>query len=207
MSTRTCRWSPTGQVLADLIDHWGLDRPALVGHDIGGAVTLRAHLLEGVAASHLGLIDAVVLAPWITPRTREMQQNAERYASLPDPQLEQSIIEHLRTATVTTLPDEIFEELFGQWKGAEGQALYVRNFMHFNEEHTWELEPMLPTITAPTAVVWGQQDAWLPVEVSERIAGQIPSAVLPIIADGGHFSMEDDPAAVCEALEELLDRR
>lgn len=196
-----------GQALADLIDHWGLDRPALVGHDIGGAVTLRAHLLEGVAASHLGLIDAVVLAPWITPRTREMQQNAERYASLPDPQLEQSIIEHLRTATVTTFPDEVFEGLFGQWKGAEGQALYVRNFMHFNEEHTRELEPMLPTITAPTAVVWGQQDAWLPVEVSERIAGQIPSAVLTIVADGGHFSMEDDPAAVCEALEELLDRR
>lgn len=79
--------------------------------------------------------------------------------------------------------------------------------MHFNEEHTRELEPMLPTITAPTAVVWGQQDAWLPVEVSERIAGQIPSAVLTIVADGGHFSMEDDPAAVCEALEELLDRR
>jgi pimeloyl-ACP methyl ester carboxylesterase len=44
------------QNLAELVRHWGLERPALVGHDIGGAAVLRAHLLEGVAASRLALI-------------------------------------------------------------------------------------------------------------------------------------------------------
>lgn len=34
------------QVLAELVRTWDLDSPALVGHDIGGAVVLRAHLLE-----------------------------------------------------------------------------------------------------------------------------------------------------------------
>jgi pimeloyl-ACP methyl ester carboxylesterase len=195
-----------GQVLADLVEQWGLERPALVGHDIGGAVILRAHLLEGVPASHIGMVDAVVLAPWITPRTREMQQNAERWNSLPDPALEETIVEHLRTATVKSLDDEVFRGLFGQWKGAEGQALYIRNLVQLDEDHTREFEPLLQKITAPTTVVWGEKDAWLPLATSAEIADRIPGAALVTLPNAGHFSMEDDPAGVSDALAKLLDR-
>ena len=31
-----------GELLSDLIGHWGLDRPHLITHDYGGAVALRA---------------------------------------------------------------------------------------------------------------------------------------------------------------------
>lgn len=193
-----------GEVLAELVARWSLDRPALVGHDIGGAVTLRAHLLEGVAASHLGLVDAVVLAPWITPRTRQMQRDAGRWTRLPDSELEQQIREHLLTATVRPLDDGVFAGLFDQWQGAEGQALYVRNLAQFDEDHTRPLEPLLSTITAPTAIIWGRHDMWLPVEMSELIAAQIPGSALTVLPEAGHFSMEDDPAGVAVALTELL---
>ncbi|HEV2752658.1 MAG TPA: alpha/beta fold hydrolase [Solirubrobacteraceae bacterium] len=116
-----------GEVLAELVEQWGLERPALVGHDIGGAVVLRAHLLEQVPVARLGLVDAVVLAPWITPRTRDMQRTADRWTALPDPELGELIAGHLRTATVAPLPREVFGALFGQWEGREGQALYLRN--------------------------------------------------------------------------------
>jgi pimeloyl-ACP methyl ester carboxylesterase len=195
------------EVLAELVEQWGLDRPALVGHDIGAAVILRAHLLESVAASHLGLIDGVVLAPWITPRTREMQQSQERWSSLPDPELGKLIAEHLRTATVGRLSDEVWHGLFGQWEGARGQALYLRNLAQLDEEHTRAFEALLPTITAPTAIVWGQQDAWLPVETAQRIADRIPGATSTKLPQAGHFSMEDDPAGVSHALAGLLGRR
>jgi pimeloyl-ACP methyl ester carboxylesterase len=49
-------------VLCELLAHWGLDGPAIAAHDIGGAITLRAHLLEGRDFSKLTLLDAV--APW-----------------------------------------------------------------------------------------------------------------------------------------------
>src|ERR687893_1277390 len=35
-----------GRLLAALLGHWGLENPSIVAHDIGGAITLRAHLLE-----------------------------------------------------------------------------------------------------------------------------------------------------------------
>ncbi len=35
------------QLLAQLLDHWNLQRPDVVAHDFGGATVLRAHLLDG----------------------------------------------------------------------------------------------------------------------------------------------------------------
>jgi len=195
-----------GEVLAELVEQWGLDRPALVGHDIGGAVVLRAHLLGQVPVSHLGLVDAVVLAPWITPRTREMQRSADRWTALPDPELGELIAEHLRTATVAPLPPEVFRGLFGQWEGQEGQALYLRNIAQFDEDHTHAFEALLPTITAPTGIVWGECDAWLPPETAQRIARRIPGTTQIVLHQTGHFSMEDDPAGVTDALATLLAR-
>src|SRR5205085_10229724 len=32
-------------LLAQLLDHWELEEPAIVGHDFVGAITLRTHLL------------------------------------------------------------------------------------------------------------------------------------------------------------------
>jgi pimeloyl-ACP methyl ester carboxylesterase len=189
-----------GEVLAELSERWDVDRPTLVGHDIGGAVVLRAHLLEDVRASRLALIDAVVLAPWITPRTRQMQREIDRWSSLPDPELAELIAEHLRTATARPLRPEVFAALFSQWEGEQGQALYLRNLAQLDEDHTRAFEPRLSSVDVPTLLVWGEEDAWLPVEVSERIRGLVPGAQRLVIPQAGHFCMEDQPQAVASAL-------
>ena len=56
-----------GARFAALLGHWGLERPAFVAHDIGGAIALRAHLLHGRAVASLALLDVVALAPWGSP--------------------------------------------------------------------------------------------------------------------------------------------
>jgi pimeloyl-ACP methyl ester carboxylesterase len=188
-----------GRVLAELIDQWGLERPALVGHDIGGATVLRAHLLEGAPAERIALVDSVVLAPWITPRTRGMQERPP-----PDEELAGAIAEHVESATVSRLEPDVYDALFGQWDGPEGRALYLRNLACFDESHTREFEPLLESLAVPVLVVWGEQDAWLPVEVSERIAARIPGAERVVLEGAGHFSMEDRPGAVAETLSRFL---
>jgi pimeloyl-ACP methyl ester carboxylesterase len=193
-----------GEVLAELVERLELDRPALVGHDIGGAVALRAHLVEEVPIARLALLDAVVLAPWITPRTREMQGDIDRWGPLPDAGLAQTIESHLRSATARPLAPEVFEALFAQWDGERGQALYLRNLAQFDERHTAEFEPRLSSIAVPTLVVWGEQDAWLPVDTSERVAARIPGAERIVVPGAGHFCMEDEPEQVGAALEAFL---
>ena len=192
------------QVLRELVDRWQLDRPAMVGHDIGGAAVLRAHLVDGAPVSRIALIDAVVLSPWITPHTRQMQRAADRYDSLPDRSLGASIRRHLSSATSRPLDPETFERLFAQWEGAEGQALYLRNLASFDEADTEDVEPLLPSISVPVLILWGEEDAWLPVATSERIAALIPNARRVLIPNAGHFSMEDEPETIARELRRFL---
>ncbi len=46
-----------------------------------------------------------------------------------------------------------------------------------------DLRALLPTITCPTLVVCGQQDAWSTVEQHEALAERIPDARLEIVED------------------------
>jgi pimeloyl-ACP methyl ester carboxylesterase len=193
-----------GRVLAELVELWELEAPALVGHDIGGATVLRAHLVEGVPVSSISLVDAVALRPWITPRTREMQKQLHLYDSLPDPELTAIIRMHLGTATHGTLDPQTYDLLFGQWDGERGQALYLRNLAQFDETHTDEFEPLLPSIEVPVLILWGAQDRWLPFATGERLAELIPGSELVAVPDAGHFSMEDQPEAVAAELRRFL---
>lgn len=193
-----------GEVLAELLRAWRLDRPALVGHDIGGAIVLRAHLVEGVDVAGLALVDAVVMRPWITKRTRAMQQEVERYAPLPNEDLARTIREHLGTATSRPLPPDVFDALFDQWAGPDGQALYLRNLRCLNEDDTDSVEARLERISVPVRIVWGRDDAWLPVETSHRIADAIGGVLPTVLDDAGHFSMLDRPEAVSAALRRFL---
>lgn len=51
------------QALAALLEHWGLERPRVVAHDFGGAVSLLAALAEGAAYESLMLVDVVAIPP------------------------------------------------------------------------------------------------------------------------------------------------
>jgi pimeloyl-ACP methyl ester carboxylesterase len=75
------------RVLKELVEAWGLEEPAIAGHDIGGGIVLRAQLLEGVSVSRVAILDAVVLGPWLSaaPRssTWHVCEHAEAYEDMP----------------------------------------------------------------------------------------------------------------------------
>ena len=58
----------------------------------------------------------------------------------------------------------------------------------------------------PTAVLAGAHDPFLPPAVAERLAGDIPGAVLEVVPDARHFLPEDAPHPVADAIARLLAR-
>ena len=193
-----------GQVLAELVSTWGVHAPALVGHDIGGAAVLRAHLLEGTPAQKVALVDAVVLQPWITATTRHLKAHLDVYRTMPTHIFREVAAAHLRTATEQPMRPSVFAAYFDQWEGERGHRLWLRNVRGFSEQDTAEFEPLLGGMQTSTRIVWGEQDRWLPLEVSAEIQARLPNADLVVIPAAGHFSPEDQPAAVAQALGEFL---
>jgi pimeloyl-ACP methyl ester carboxylesterase len=91
-------------------------------------------------------------------------------------------------------------------RDAAGGRFYARFFRDYQVPPRPDLAAGLPSITCPTAVVWGGRDPYLPVAIATELARDIPGAALTLIDGAGHFIMEERPADVRRALARLLDR-
>jgi pimeloyl-ACP methyl ester carboxylesterase len=54
-------------------------------------------------------------------------------------------------------------------------------------------------------VVWGSEDAWIPVDRASRLADAIPHAQLEIIGGAGHLVQLDQPARLAMTLQRWLE--
>ena len=68
---------------------------------------------------------------------------------MPNHIFEQAVIAHLRTATAGPMDETTFEAAFGQGRGKDAQADYLRNLAQFDERHTAEFEPLLGSMRTP----------------------------------------------------------
>ena len=74
-----------------------------------------------------------------------------------------------------------------------------------------DLTDLLPQITVPTLLIWGELDARSPLRVAREFEAAIPDAKLVVIPGAGHMSNIEEPepfnAAIREFLRELPERR
>jgi pimeloyl-ACP methyl ester carboxylesterase len=192
------------RLLTELIGWWGLESPAIAGHDIGGAIVLRSHLLDGVPFSRIALIDAVVLRPWITPTTRHMQAHLDVYRTMPTHIYERVAAAHIATAVHRPTDEATFEQYFARWRGEEGQEAYLQKVAQFDEEYTAEFEPLLGSMQASVRIIWGERDAWLDPAYATRLHELLPNSDLRLIPEAGHFVMEDAPEEVTQELRDFF---
>ncbi len=194
------------KVLKMLIDHWGLDRPAAVGHDIAGAVTTRAHLVHGVDYSRLLLLDAVVVQPWGSPFWNLAQEHSEVFMQLPANMHEALLGQYLTGATLRDLTVDEQAQIAGSWIGAEGQAAFYRQIRDVHRRHTDDLEPLLGQMRCETVVAWGVEDVWLPIGTGRRLA-ELLGIELIEIADSGHLVQYDQPERLANLLTDIAGSR
>jgi pimeloyl-ACP methyl ester carboxylesterase len=192
------------RTLAELTEHWGLDEPSLVGHDIGGGIVTRAHLVERVPVRKLVLLDAAVLGPWNTPFTEHQQRYADAYRTMPADVFGDLVAARFRTATHRPMSEEVAGAYVAPWSGAAGQQRWIDQVTAVSFEDTREVVERLGEITVPTLVLWGDRDRWLDPAIADRLAAAIPGAVRATVPEAGHFAAEDAPHGVAQALLRFL---
>ena len=193
-----------GELLGDLISYWGITRPHVVAHDYGGAVSLRAHLLHGTDYSSLALVDVVALAPWGSDFFRLVGANLETFCALPDAIHEGALRAYISGASHVGLSERQLDALVSDWLGEEGKAAFYRQMGEADQAYTDEMEGLYPLLKMPVLVVWGDDDAWIPVDRAHRLAAVIPDAKLCVINQAGHLIQLDQPAQLAVALTDWL---
>jgi pimeloyl-ACP methyl ester carboxylesterase len=161
--------------VATLIGELGIERAHVMGHSMGGLVA------GALAADHPERVDRLVLVD-------------AGFLSL-DPTLRHRITGPLRTlpwTSPTILPILMRDTVRA---GPVRMARVTAELLRKDWRHK------LPTITAPTLVVWGEHDRVCNPIIGEQIAATVPGARLVVIPGAGHNPMwEKQPAFDREVL-------
>jgi len=178
----------------DLVQELGLERYILMGHSVGGwiAAEMAAMYHQNLAA--LVLVDAAGIKP-------EKGEIAEMFMVSAETRLNRSFHDP------SQVPDY-------EWYARE-LTTDETNLAHSNAEMLSRLcwkpylhNPSLPfylrKIQTPTLVVWGGQDAVIPVECGELYQRALPNATLKTIDRCGHRPQIEKPQEFLSIVSDFL---
>jgi len=193
-----------GEVFTEMLSHWGLDRPLVVAHDMGGATTLRAHLLHGCDFARYVLMNVVAMRPWGSAFFDHVGRHVEAFTGLP-PHIHKAVAEaYIRGALVNPLQGDDLEQLVAPWLTEEGRSSFYRQFAQADERYTAEVEPAFGSVRCPVKILWGEADPWIPLERGKALHALMPQASFVTLPGIGHLPQLEAPELVLEQLVAFL---
>ena len=179
-----------------LARHWGIERPDIVAHDFGGSAALRAHLLDGVDYRSLVLIDPVAISPQGSLLVQAAKAHPDIFSRLPAYIHEAILRAYIGAAVKRSLAEEEMQAYLAPWLGEEGQTAFWRQIAQMDDGYSEEVEWRYGEIRCPVTILWGADDAFIPLKDGEELARRIPGTSLTVVADARHLVQEDAPEAV-----------
>jgi pimeloyl-ACP methyl ester carboxylesterase len=178
-------------------------RFALAGHSMGGRVAFEVWRQAPERVSHLALLDTSYhpLAPGEAGENEKIGRHAllekarrEGMRAMADEWARGMVHESRIGGPVFDAVLDMFERSSPAVFAAQIKALLERP----------DADPLLPTITCPTLVLCGRDDAWSPPARHEHMHSRIAGSTLVVIERCGHMSTMEQPEAVTAAFREWL---
>jgi pimeloyl-ACP methyl ester carboxylesterase len=194
---------------ADCLLGWleglGLEEPpVLVGHDLGGGVAQIAAARAPDRFSGLVLTNAVCYDSWPIPSVKMMQRLAPALAFLPDVAMYPTFVQliHRGHDDADRARDAVGVHWAAYARHGAARSM-MRQVRPLDPGDTLAVADRLPSLDMPVRVVWGEADQFQKVEYGERLARDLGTS-LTRIPGGKHFTPEDHPEAVAEAVNALV---
>jgi 4,5:9,10-diseco-3-hydroxy-5,9,17-trioxoandrosta-1(10),2-diene-4-oate hydrolase len=187
------------QFVNDFLQAQNIDRVSLIGNSMGGGVALQFTLQFPDKVEKLVLVDSAglgrevslffrlptlpLVGKWLTRPRREGTAQLMREAFYDPALITDELVDF--NYQMSTLP------------GAQGAILSTlrRNItLRGVQDHIWRaIVDNLHNITAPTLVIWGQQDRILPVAHAQVARDRIANVRLHLIDHCGHMPQMERP--------------
>jgi len=191
--------------VVEVLDELRIQRACIAGHGIGGGIAQSLAIRHADRVSSLCLVDSVAFDRWPTIEGRIARATLPLTRFLPPSLLLAILRRDLRRGYVD--PDRAVRSLdlyLRPFSGPDGRDALVSHIRALTTDETRELGGQLARIAAPTAIVWGQQDRVIPLWVGRQLQQAIPGATLDIVQGARHFTPEEAPRQVADAVARLL---
>ena len=190
-----------------LFDLLGISRACVVGHDMGGGIAQQLATRHAHRVSALCLVNSIAFADWPTRILKLARAALPLTRHLPPawvlPLLKMEVVRGYMDAERAHHSVERYIRPFATPDGRDALVAHLRAL---DATDTAAIAPSLHDIAVPTSIVWGRQDPFLPVALAERLREAIPGATIDVIDDGRHFTPEECPHRVADAIAALLSR-
>ena len=127
------------EFLIGLLDHWQLDSAHVFGHDIGGALSLRAAFEHSRRFRSLTIADICSYDSWPSPTWRGIRDSYRQYAVMDASQHEQTLARQLKMAVFnkSRMSGELLQHYLAPIVGVVGQpAFYQHQIAHYDARYT-----------------------------------------------------------------------
>jgi pimeloyl-ACP methyl ester carboxylesterase len=189
-----------GTLLA-LLDALDVERAVLVGHSMGGAISLMAAARHPDRFQRLVLIDPLVY-PYPLPIEGRLLLapivGLPLYRSLFTRGLLQSYLRRQIYKDPALVADDWVDYLWERLNRPGGMEA-THATLRFVSEPT-EVEQCLPRVRARTLIVWGEDDRLFPSAWASRLAGALAGASFHLVHDCGHSPPEEKPEELLAAV-------
>jgi pimeloyl-ACP methyl ester carboxylesterase len=197
-----------GRVVAEVCERLDIAPAVLVGNSMGGYVASEAAIdapdaverlmlvsPAGISQSELPLGTILRAAKVLGLATRA--STAQHRRQMARPALRHWALSLIVRHPTRLRPDIAFEGLL---KGA-GKPGFLDALEACID---YDFRDRLPEIACPTLVVWGRDDAIIPVEDADTYVELIPGSRKLVFEDTGHVAMVERPIAFNDELERFL---
>ncbi len=195
------------RVVPALIDRLGLAQVDLVGHSLGGAVAAVLAARQPERVRRLVLVSSAGFN--MDPRDRPWLLRAAGWGG--------SLVEHLPHRRVLVraglrqvffddrhLTPERVEEYLAPL-ARPGVVSALQSLLASGSG--WEgghLPELVKEIRKPTLILWGREDAWIPMAQADRFEASIPGSRKVIFERCGHVPQEEHPQETARRIAEFL---
>lgn len=182
------------RVLEDLIGHEDISNPALLGHSFGGRVGIY-YAARHDDVARLILVDAAGVKP-----RRTLTYYRKVYTFKAQKWLMYFFIGRENTRMR-------LDRMRARRGSADYAAASPRMRAILSKVVNEDLRRFMPSIKAPTLLIWGEDDTATPMEQARTMARLIPSAGLVSFPGAGHYSFLDKPGQFASVLTSFLSDR
>ena len=170
-----------------------VQKASLVGHSMGGGTSIVFSVRNRDKVDKLALIDSTGIPVQLPFRSKvfRLKGVAEFLMSLPTDRIRRMNLQDIWVHDRGLLTEEIYQKLVRSQK-IEGSTQALLRILRKDFFNTLEGEIReLGQSNLPTLIVWGREDASLPLRCGEEMHQLMPNSRLEVIDSAGHLANFD----------------
>lgn len=193
-----------GQLIIDFLDKLNIQNAILIGHSMGGQISMHAAkkspkrieklILLGCCSYVKRASRSLIACSYLPLFTWGMRNWIQRK------DVKENLLSVLHDSKLVT------EEMIESYKKPISEVAFIHSLIRLLRQREGDMcSQDLNQIKQPVLMLWGKEDKVMPVKTGYRLKHDLPSAELIVYEKCGHLLMEEKPQEICNEIQRFIE--